>query len=350
MAKATFPNSIKPTSMNITSEFQTVVTNSQSFARQARTRGGQRWKIEYNYPAMTRSEIAPLLGFIQAQNGRSGEFTIDPATSLFTNTGDTKLVSSLSPIASYASTPVGGGVVVERTSGSDAFNSSTDKIEAGTFIKFSNHDKVYMTTQALELSGAGPFFQSATLDIDSRRDTLSPKLDGDLRIDLPAIDVTGTADDNIATTVVVATLAADTAAQIATKIETEVNNVSVSGLGFSATATGSSVEISVVRRTGGSTTADGRKVYVQNLISSVNNGITGIKTDVDNYTTIGGSSPATLYFDPPLRESIDTDTVIAVAPLDSVPFRVALIDDRWMTSIDHIEHYNGFKLTFQETF
>jgi hypothetical protein len=299
---------------------------------------------------MTRSEIAPLLGFIQAQNGRSGEFTIDPTNSLFNNTGDTKLASSLSPIATYASTPVGGGIVVVRASGSVAFSASTDKIEAGTFIKFSNHNKVYMTTQALELAGAGPFFQSATLDISNQRDTLSPKLDGDIRIDLPAIDVTGTEDDSIATTVVVATLSSDTASQIATKIETEVNDASVSGLGFSATATGPSVEISVVRRTGGSTTADGRKVYVQSLISSVNNGITGIKTDIDNYTTIGGTSPATLYFDPPLRESIDDSTTISVAPLDSVPFRVSLTDDRWMTSIDHLEHYNGFKLTFQETF
>lgn len=350
MAIATFPNSIRPTSMNITSEFQTVVTNSQSFSRQSRTRGGQRWKVEYNYPAMTRSQIAPLLGFIQAQNGRAGEFDIDPSSTLFTNTGDTKLASSLSPIATVNSTPVGGGVVVGRTSGNAAFNSSTDNIEAGTFIKFSNHDKVYMTTQPLEISGAGPFFQSSTISVENRRDTTSPKLSGDLRIDLPAIDVTGTEDDNIAVTVVVATLAADTATQIAAKVAVAVNAVGVSSLGFSASSVGPVVTVSVVRRTGGVTTADGRKVYVQNLVGSINKGITGIKTTVDNFEVIGGSSPAVLYFDPPLRETVDTTTVISIAPIDSVPFRVALTEDTWSSSIDEIQHYNGFSLTFQETF
>ena len=350
MAIATFPNSIRPTSMNITSEFQTVVTNSQNYSRQSRTRGGQRWKVEYNYPPMTRSQISPLLGFIQAQNGRAGEFDISPASTLFTNTGDTKLATSLSPLASVQSTPTGGGIVVQRTTGTTPFSSSTDKIEAGTFIKFSNHDKVYMTTQPLELAGAGPFFQSSTISIASRRDTTSPKLSGDFRIDLPAIDVGGLADDNTAVTVVVATLATDTAAQIATKVAAAVNLAGVSSLGFAATVVGTLVTVSVVRRTGGITTANARKVYVQNLVSSINNGITGIKTEVDNFSVIGGSSPATLYFDPPLREPIDTTTVISVAPIDSVPFRVALIEDTWSSSINEIEHYNGFSITFQETF
>ena len=350
MAIATFPNSIKPTSMNITSEFQTVVTNSQSFARQSRTRGGQRWKVEYIYPTMTRSEIAPLLGFIQAQNGRAGTFDIDPASTLFTNTGDTKLASSLSPIASVESTPAGGGIVVKRTTGNAAFSSATDNIEAGTFIKFSNHDKVYMTTQPLELAAAGPFFQASTISIENRRDTNSPKLSGDLRISLPAINVTGTADDSIAVTVVVATLASDTAAQIATKVTAAVNATGVSSLGFSAVAVGAVVTVSVVRRTGTSTTAGGRKVYVQNLVDNVNNGITGIRTDVDNFKVIGGSSPATLYFDPPLREPIDTATVIFVAPIHNVPFHVAFVEDTWSSSIDELQHYNGFSITFQETF
>jgi hypothetical protein len=350
MAIATFPDSIRPTSMNITSEFQTVVTNSQSFSRQSRTRGGQRWKIEYTYPPMTRSQISPLLGFIQSQNGRAGEFDIDPSSSLFTNTGDTKLAEPISPVSSYESTPVGGGIVVVRSSGSVSFGASSDSIGAGTFIKFSNHDKVYMTTQPLELTGAGPFFQSSTISLDNRRDTNSPKLDGDLRIDLPAIDASVADDDNIATTVVVATLSTDSASQIASKIETAVNEIGVSGLGFSATASGSTVTIDVVRRTGGSTTADGRKVYVQNLVGTINKGITGIRTDIDNFATIGGSDPATLYFDPPLREPIDTTTTIAVAPLDSVPFRVALVEDSWSTSIDEVQHYNGFSLTFQETY
>ncbi len=344
MAIATFPNSIKPTTMNVTSETQTVVTHSQSFARQARTRGGQRWKIEYVYPTMTRSEIAPLLGFIQSRGGQAGEFTIDPAGSLFSNTGDTKLASGISPATSYVSTPAGGGIVVGRTTGNTAFSSSTDNIEAGTFIKFSNHSKVYMTTQALELSGSGSFFHEATIEVLSSRDTVSPKLDGNLIVTLAEVDATGTADDSAETAVTVATLASDSAAQIATKIATAVDLIA----GFSATATDTSVVVSVERKTGGSTTANGRKVLVVDMISNINRGITGIRTNVDNFTTIGGSDPATLYFDPPLREAIDTTTTIEVAPLDSVPFKVALKEDDWSTRIDHLEHYTRFTLTFQE--
>lgn len=355
MAIATFPNSIKPTSMRISSEFQTVVSHAHSFARQARTRGGQRWSIEYTYPTMTRSQISPLLGFLQSMNGKAGSFQVDPASALFTNTGDTKLASGLSPVGNYASTSVGGGIVVGRTTGSDPFAFATDHVEAGTFIKFSNHDKVYMTTQPLEYSGslgesvdAGPFFQRATISLDSRRDTNSPKLSGDLLVSLAAIDVTGTVDDNPLTVVTVATLANDSSSQIAVKIAAAVNASSVLDLGFAATASGSSVEIRVTQSSGGTTS--GRRVYVQNLIQTISNGITGIRTTVDNFTAVGGGSPATLYFDPPLREAIDATTTISIAPLDSIPFRVAMTDDKWNVKIDESQHYNEFTLTFQEIF
>tara|TARA_B110000902_G_C14207839_1_gene550253 strand:- start:129 stop:1169 length:1041 start_codon:yes stop_codon:yes gene_type:complete len=346
MAIASFPNGIKPTSMVVTSEFQTVVTNSHSFARQSRTRGGQRWKIDYTYPPMTRSQISPLLGFLQAQNGRSGEFEIDPATSLFTNTGGTMLASSIVPITYYDSTPVGGGIAVARETGAAAFSAVTDKIEAGTFIKFSNHPKVYMTTQALEISSTGAFFQSATLVVESKRDTNSPKLSGDLLIGLPAINVTNSSDDSAAVTVTVATLAADTAIQVAIKIASAINAISAQG--FSASSANATVTINVAAKSGG--TAGGRKVHVPTLINTFSNGITGIRSSVDQFAVIGGVSPAALYFDPPLREAIDSTTDILIAPLNSIPFNVALKDDSWSTNIDEIELYNGFKLTFIETF
>tara|TARA_B110000211_G_scaffold228024_1_gene283612 strand:- start:5245 stop:6114 length:870 start_codon:yes stop_codon:yes gene_type:complete len=288
-------------------------------------------------------------------NGKAGSFQVDPASALFTNTGENKLASSISPVASYASTSVGGGIVVGRSAGTAAFSFSTDQIEAGTFIKFSNHDKVYMTTQPLEYSGSlgesvdtGPFFQRATISLDNRRDTNSPKLDGDLLVTLSAIDPSGSVDDNALTVVTVATLANDSASQIAVKIAAAVNASGVLNLGFAATASGSSVEIRVTDSLGG--TSGGRKVYVQSLIQTISNGITGIRTDVDNFTVIGGGSPATLYFDPPLREAIDTTTTISIAPLDSVPFRVAMTDDKWNVKIDESQHYNAFTLTFQEIF
>ena len=344
MAIASFPNGIKPTTMNITSEFQTVVTNSHNFSRQSRTRGGQRWKIEYNYPTLTRSQIAPLLGFLQAQNGRAGQFDIDPAKSLFTNTGDTKLASAISPIANYASTPTGGGIVVERLAGNTAFDSNTDKIEAGTFIKFDNHDKVYMTTQALEILGAATF-SSSSVTIENKRDTNSPKQSGSLRITLKAIDVTGTANDSVEKILDVETLASDSASQIAVKVSNAVNAIG----GFSSSVSGNVVTVNVMRKTGTGTTANGRKVYVQDLVRA-SNGNTGIRTAIDNFLVIGGSSPAVLYFDPPLREPILSTTAISIAPLNSVPFNVSLVEDTWSTSIDELQHYTGFSITFQETF
>ena len=347
MAIANFPNGTKPTSMRITSETQTVVTHSQSFSRQARTRGGQRWKIEYTYPTMTRSQISPLLGFLQAQNGRAKEFEIDPATSLFSNTGVNQLSSSLVPVTSYESSSVGGGVVVKRAAGTVPFSSAIDSIEAGTFIKFSNHEKVYMTTQPLEISTSSNF-HSTTITVGRTRDTNSPKLSGNILVSLVAINAAGTADDNAITTLSVITLAADTNSQVATKIVTAIDAID----GFSAAANGAVITISVTRKTGGATTADGRKIIAPyGLINYTASGITGIQFDTDQYADPGGSSTtAVLYFDPPLRKSIESTTDILVAPLDSVPFNVALVDDVWSININELELYNEFTVTFEETF
>ena len=361
MAIATFPNSIKPTSMRITSETQTVVSNSQNFSRQSRTRGGQRWTIKYNYPTMTRSQISPLLGFIQSQNGRAGSFSIDPASSLFSNTGDTTLGGGILMVSEDVSGTVSGGSLplkkrINAGTAEEAFSpfSLTDKIEAGTFFKFSNHDKVYMTTQALDITHAATQrFQKASITVNDTRHSSSQLLDGDLTITMSAVVVdnaVGNANSTATYEVTISTFNTENSAEIAAKIIAAINDPSETDGILASPDADSSSKVNIEVQDLASVVDGSRKVYVQNLVSSVNVGETGIDTTVDNQEIVGGQHIATLYFDPPLRKPVEDSTSLKIAQIDSVPFNVSLKEDIWSLDIDESEHYQPFSITFEESF
>ncbi len=350
----TFPNGIKPTTMTITSEQQTVESFGHSFHRQARTRGGHRWTVEYDYPKMTRSDISQLIGFIHMQAGKAGSFTINPAKSLFGNlipgasTGSGAGYDSngramqnylptnavVKPSVDIDSTSRGGGMLIGNSA--TAMTDSNSRVEAGTFIKFSNHSKVYMLTRDVEFPTVGQF-ASATMTVEEQRQTNSPKLSGNILIDIPAIDGTGT--DTGATTVTVATLSTDSASAIAGKIETALTTA-LGSTNFTASSSDDTVTLTVA--------GSGRNIFVNNLMTFTT-GITGIEVDIDNLSVIGGADEAFMYFDPPLRTPVTTDTTVSIGQVNDVPFKVSLGSDSWTMNLDESELYK-LRLTFTEVF
>jgi hypothetical protein len=116
-------------SANITSRQNTIVSVTSSGRKQARQIDGQRFTITLAYPPMTRSEFAPIKAFIMKQRSQLESFTVIPPTesdALGTASGTPNGTAS----AGDTSITLGG--------------SGTGTLKAGDYIKFANHDKVYM--------------------------------------------------------------------------------------------------------------------------------------------------------------------------------------------------------------
>ncbi len=146
-----FPISPIPSSIKITGISPTLTSVTHSLKRQARSRGGQRWLIEAGYPAMTRSQFAPLWAFVNAQQGQYNTFTFKPP--IYKDSSGTATGSLLTNGASSAgdsSIPCDG---------------LTGTLKAGDFIKFAGHDKVYtLTTDATTTLAIEPPLMSAVAD------------------------------------------------------------------------------------------------------------------------------------------------------------------------------------------
>ena len=146
-----FPTSPTASSIKITGISPTLTSVTHSLKRQARSRGGQRWLIEANYPAMTRSEFAPLWAFVNAQQGQYNTFTYKP------------------PIYKDSS---GSATGTLRVNGGDSAGDSniacdglTGTLKAGDFVKFAGHDKVYtLTADATTSLAIEPPLVSAVAD------------------------------------------------------------------------------------------------------------------------------------------------------------------------------------------
>jgi len=128
-----FPITPEASSIKITGISPTLTSVTHSLKRQARSRGGQRWLIEAKYPALTRSEFAPLWAFANEQQGQYNTFTYKP------------------PIYKNTSGTASGVLIVNgaSTAGNSSINCTgltEGTLMAGDFIKFAGHDKVYVLT------------------------------------------------------------------------------------------------------------------------------------------------------------------------------------------------------------
>lgn len=134
-----YPTDPEFAAVEITSRHANLRTETRSGRTQVRSLGAQRWAIKGRYNDLKRSEFAPVFAFVMAQKGGVQEFTIVP------------------PVVSSSS---GGAIGTMRVnvahiagSAAVAVDGFSGIIKAGDFVKFGNHDKVYMVTS--DQSGAG---------------------------------------------------------------------------------------------------------------------------------------------------------------------------------------------------
>ncbi len=121
-------------SANITSVTTTRISETISNKTQRRAIGGQHWAMSLTSKNLTQAEMGSLYSFLVKQNGQFEDFLFVPP----------KHGSTRSTNASGTPTVTGdfaAGVVLIKAQG------GTGSLVQGDFIKFSNHDKVYMLVE-----------------------------------------------------------------------------------------------------------------------------------------------------------------------------------------------------------
>jgi len=151
-----YPTSPGFNAINPSSNRQTLFSQAASGRMQSRKIGGQNWTFTAQYAPMSRAEFAPVLAFVESQNGRHGVFTIVlPVLSNTSGDGTGTVTCSAASIGASS-------VTIAGLSGS---------LKAGDYIKFSGHDKVYMLIA--DRSGAGAISISpALIGAVTRSDTV----------------------------------------------------------------------------------------------------------------------------------------------------------------------------------
>jgi len=144
----TFPISAGFQTLDFQSNTNSRVTVSVSGKTQRIKTGAQFWSFKLKSPAMTREDMMADFAFIVQQDGQVESFTIVPPTISSTRgtasgTITVANVTSESPLISLAS----GSSAIGVTGG-------TGTLKKGDLIKFSNHDKVYMVTEDVDLDGS----------------------------------------------------------------------------------------------------------------------------------------------------------------------------------------------------
>lgn len=143
-----FPISAGFQTLDFQSNTTTRVTVSVSGKTQRIRVGGQFWSFKLKSPAMTRADMMADYAFLVQQDGQFEAFTIVPpeiSSTRGTATGTITVanVTSTSPALSLAA----GSTAVGVTGGSGT-------LKKGDLIKFSNHNKVYMITEDVDLDGS----------------------------------------------------------------------------------------------------------------------------------------------------------------------------------------------------
>ena len=114
-------------------------SEAQSLQTQSRSLDGQRWEISGTYPVLTRTEAGTIMAYLKSVRGSSTAFTMTlPEYSDANGTVSGTVLTSSAVAAGATSIPIDG---------------ITGQINAGDFVKFANHTKVYMVTA--DRSGVG---------------------------------------------------------------------------------------------------------------------------------------------------------------------------------------------------
>jgi hypothetical protein len=135
----TFPTTGFET-LDFQSNVQSRVTVSVSGKAQRLKVGAQYWNFKLKSPAMSRADFMSVYSFIIKQDGQYGSFTVVP------------------PVVASTRGTATGTVTVNATAAAGALTCNvaggSGTLKKGDLIKFSNHDKVYMLTEDVNLDNS----------------------------------------------------------------------------------------------------------------------------------------------------------------------------------------------------
>jgi hypothetical protein len=135
----TFPITKGFQTLDFQSNTTTRVTVSVSGKTQRIRTGGQYWSFKLKSPAMTRADMMADYAFIVQQDGQYESFTIvPPEISSTRGTASGTLTNDATVAAGQSACQTDGG---------------SGTLKKGDLIKFSNHDKVYMITADVTITG-----------------------------------------------------------------------------------------------------------------------------------------------------------------------------------------------------
>ena len=129
------------TAVNWQSNTVSRVTTSVSGITKRLKTGAQYWSFSLKSPALSRTDFMSLYSFIVKQDGQFSSFTVVP------------------PVISTTRGTASGIVTVNANTSPGVLTCNVDTVATGTLkkgdlIKFSNHDKVYMLTEDVNLDGS----------------------------------------------------------------------------------------------------------------------------------------------------------------------------------------------------
>jgi len=123
--------------VNIQSVTRTRISETISNKTQRKSVGGQHWALTLQSHNLTQAEMSELYSFLVKQNGQFDSFLFVPpkhGSTRSTNASGTPTV-----IDDFAA----GLVLIKAQGGSGS-------LKKGDFIKFSNHDKIYMLVEDVD--------------------------------------------------------------------------------------------------------------------------------------------------------------------------------------------------------
>lgn len=151
----TYPTSVTFRGIDLRSNRNNARSRGQSGRTQVRNLGGQYWSFTAQHPPLNRADYSTVFAFIMQQGNGSESFQMrvpewSDATGTMTGT---LLVNNVSGYAAGST--------------SIAADGGTGTLPVGDFLKFANHNKVYMVTSGITDAGTiqiQPPLQAAVVD------------------------------------------------------------------------------------------------------------------------------------------------------------------------------------------
>ena len=168
----TFPTTPTFNSLSIKSNVTYVGSETLNMRSQTRDLGGQRFEVSAGYPPMTAADFAPIWAYIAQRQGGQAFSVVLPRFSnqLSTATGTANINGSFS--AGVSSVDIVG---------------ISGILKAGDYIKFSNHDKVYLITADRAGTGSLSIFPPLRTPISSADDVVYESVPMRVKIKTPGM-------------------------------------------------------------------------------------------------------------------------------------------------------------------